>query len=197
MLRIVTKGPDIASIQTDDADTVQIKVENNKLMQIYPNRIVRWRYMITPLEIQNKEFKRGIRGYREDEVDEFLDKIIIDYEKLYKENMELKDKLEGVHHQLEQYKELEETLKKTLVVAQDAAEDVRLNSQKESELIIQEAEAKAKEIIDKANSDVENIRGEFENIKNQMQIFKTRFKALLQSQLDSIAEACDDLESEN
>lgn len=38
--------------------------------------------MITPLEIQNKEFRRGIRGYKEDEVDEFLDKIILDYEKL-------------------------------------------------------------------------------------------------------------------
>ncbi len=153
--------------------------------------------MITPLEIQNKEFRRSIRGYREDEVDEFLDKIIIDYEKLYKENMELKDKLEGAHHQLDQYKEIEETLKKTLVVAQNAAEDVRLNAQKESELIIQEAEAKAKEIIAKANSDVENIRGEFEGIKNQMQIFKTRFKTLLQSQLDSITEACNDFKKEN
>ena len=150
--------------------------------------------MITPLEIQNKEFKRSIRGYKEDEVDEFLDKIIIDYEKLYKENIELKDKLEGAYHQLNQYKEIEETLKKTLVVAQNAAEDVRLNAQKESGLIIQEAETKAREIIAKANKDVENIRSEFEGIKNQMQIFKTRFKTLLQSQLVSITEACNDLE---
>jgi cell division initiation protein len=73
--------------------------------------------MITPLEIQNKEFRRGIRGYKEDEVDEFLDKIILDYEKLYKENLELKDNLEGMHHQLEQYREIEETLKKTLIMA--------------------------------------------------------------------------------
>lgn len=153
--------------------------------------------MITPLEIQNKEFRRGIRGYKEDEVDEFLDKIIIDYEKLYKENLELKDRLEGMNHQLEQYKEMEESLKKTLIIAQNTAEDVRANAHKESELIIQEADAKAKEIAIKANSEVENIRNEFEDIKNRMQIFKTRFKALLQSQLDSIDETYDDLGKEN
>lgn len=153
--------------------------------------------MITPLEIQNKDFKRSIRGYKEYEVDEFLDKIIIDYEKLYKENLELKDRLEGMNHQLEQYKEMEESLKKTLIIAQNTAEDVRANAHKESELIIQEADAKAKEIAIKANSEVENIRNEFEDIKNRMQIFKTRFKALLQSQLDSIDETYDDLGKEN
>ncbi len=154
-------------------------------------------YMITPLEIQNKEFRRGIRGYKEDEVDEFLDKIILDYEKLYKENLELKDNLDGMHHRLEQYKEIEETLKKTLIIAQNAAEDVKANAHKESELIIQDADTRSKEIVVKANSEAENIRKEFENIKSQMQIFKTRFKALLQSQLDSIDKMCDDLEGKN
>lgn len=153
--------------------------------------------MITPLEIQNKEFKKGIRGYKEDEVDEFLDKVIIDYEKLYKENLELKDRLEGMHHQLEQYKEIEETLKNTLIMAQNAAEDVRSNAHKESEIIVQEANIKAKEIIIKANNETESIRSEFENIKSQMQIFKTKFKALLQSQLDSIDGMYDDPEEEN
>ncbi len=153
--------------------------------------------MITPLEIQNKEFRRGIRGYKEDEVDEFLDKIIIDYEKLYKENLELKDRLEGMNHQLEQYKEMEESLKKTLIIAQNTAEDVRTNAHKESELIIQEADAKAKEVVIKANKEVENIRGEFEDIKNRTQIFKTRLKALLQSQLDSVDKMYDDFEKEN
>lgn len=153
--------------------------------------------MITPLEIQNKEFKRAIRGYKEDEVDEFLDQIIVDYEKLYKENIELKDKLEVAQHQLEQYKGIEETLKKTLVVAQSTAEDVKSNAHKEYELIIQEAETRAKEIINKAQSEVENIKSEFETTRSQMQIFKTRFKTLLQSQLDAIDQSCDDLESGN
>ncbi len=153
--------------------------------------------MITPLEIQNKEFKRGIRGYKEDEVDEFLDQIMIDYEKLYKENIELKDKLEAANHQMDQYKGIEETLKNTLIVAQNAAEDVRANAHKKSELIIQEAESKAGDIIAKAHREVEDIRNEFESTKKQMQIFKTRFRTLLQSQLDSLIESSDELVEEN
>jgi len=70
--------------------------------------------MITPLEIQNKEFKKAMRGYKEDEVDVFLDQVMIDYEKLYKENMELKEKLELAHHQMDKYKDIEETLKNLL-----------------------------------------------------------------------------------
>lgn len=153
--------------------------------------------MITPLEIQNKEFKRGIRGYKEDEVDEFLDQIMIDYEKLYKENIELKDKIEAVNHQMDQYKGIEETLKNTLIVAQNAAEDVRANAHKKSELIMQDAESKARDIIAKAHREIEDIRSEFELTKKQMQIFKTRFRTLLQSQLDSLIESCDDLVEED
>src|SRR5690554_51901 len=100
--------------------------------------------MLTPLDIQNKEFKKGIRGYKEDEVDEFLDEIMINYEKLFKENAELKDKIENAQQQVEQYKNIENTLKNTLVVAQNTAEEVKSSAQKKSQLIIEEAEIKAK-----------------------------------------------------
>lgn len=153
--------------------------------------------MITPLEIQNKEFKKGMRGYKEDEVDEFLDQIMIDYEKLYKENIELKEKLELVNHKMDQYKDIEETLKNTLIVAQNAAEDVRASAHKKSELILQDTELKARDIIAKAHKEVEDIRFEFESTKKQMQIYKTKFKTLLQSQLDSLEESCNEIIEEN
>jgi len=59
--------------------------------------------MITPLDIQNKEFRRSIRGYNEAEVDEFLDEVMKDFEKLYKENMELKDKILVLNEQIDRY----------------------------------------------------------------------------------------------
>ncbi|MBM7614533.1 DivIVA domain-containing protein [Alkaliphilus hydrothermalis] len=152
--------------------------------------------MITPLDIQNKEFKKGMRGYKEDEVDEFLDVVMVDYEKLYKENMELKDKVERVNQQIEQYKNIEETLKNTLVVAQNAAEDVKANAIKQAELILQESEGRGKEIIEKANKEVEKIRAEYEDVKKHMQIFKTRYKTLLQSQIDAVLDACDEISGE-
>ena len=149
--------------------------------------------MITPLDIQNKEFKRGMRGYKEDEVDEFLDQVMVDYEKLYKENAELKDKIERTSQQIEQYKNIEDTLKNTLIVAQNAAEDLRANALKKSELIIQEAEVRAKEIVLKAHNDVDKVKEEYDNVKKHMQIFRTRFKTLLQSQLEAVLGSCDEL----
>ncbi len=149
--------------------------------------------MITPLEIQNKEFRRSIRGYKESEVDEFLDLIIIDYEKLYKENIEFKDKIMMLNEQLSKYRSLEKTLNETLIVAQSAAQEVNANAQKKAELIIQKAEMDAKKIIEDANQQVMQIKQEYENIKKQMYIFKTRFKTLLESQLEAVENIFDEI----
>lgn len=150
--------------------------------------------MLTPLDIQNKEFKKGIRGYKEDEVDEFLDEVMINYEKLFKENAELKDKIENAQQQVEQYKNLEHTLKNTLVVAQSTAEEVKSSALKKSQLIIEEAELRAKEIIDLANKDVAQVRNEYEEVKRHMELFKIRYKTLLQSQLESLLESKEELQ---
>lgn len=150
--------------------------------------------MLTPLDIQNKEFKKAFRGYSEDEVDEFLDQIMIDYEKLYKENAELKEKIEKTQDQMDKYKNIEETLKNTLIVAQSSAEEVRSNATKKSELIIEEAEQRAKEILQNSRLEVEKVKQEYEDVKKQMQIFKTRYKTLLQSQLDAVLGEAENIE---
>ena len=100
--------------------------------------------MITPLDIQNKEFKKSIRGYNETEVDEFLDEILKDFEKIYKENMELKDKILLLNEQLEKYNSLERTLKETLIVAQSTADEVIGAAKKKANSIIESANIEAK-----------------------------------------------------
>lgn len=150
--------------------------------------------MLTPLDIQNKEFKKGVRGYKEVEVDAFLDEIIIDYEKIYKENIELKDKIAMLSDQLKQYNKIEETLQNTLVMAQSTAEEVKINANKKAELIIEEAEDKSRNIIEEARNEALKIRKEYEALKKDMLVFKTRFKTLLQSQLDALNEHYKDLE---
>src|SRR5690606_5391223 len=95
---------------------------------------------LSPLDINNKEFTRGIRGYAEDEVNEFLDQINKDYEIVIREKKELEEKVSTLTEQMSHYSTLEETLQKSIVVAQEAAEEVRRTSQKESKLIIKEAE---------------------------------------------------------
>lgn len=142
---------------------------------------------LTPMEIHNKEFSRAFRGYNEEEVDEFLDKIVVDYEKLYKENLDLKDRVAMLGDQVRHYKAIEGTLKETLITAQKAADDVTENARKKGELIIQEAENQAKEIIANAHKEVMNIYKELEERKKQLQIFKTQFRSFLETQLELIS----------
>ncbi len=142
--------------------------------------------MITPLDIQNKEFTKAIRGYKEVEVDEFLDTVIASYEKSYNESIEFKEKIRMMEEQLEKYNSIEKTLKDTLVVAQSTAEEVVMNANQKAEIIIREAQDNAKKIICDANNEVLNIRREYEEAKKEFHIFKTRFKTLLESQLDIV-----------
>ncbi|PHS35480.1 MAG: septum formation initiator [Alkaliphilus sp.] len=142
--------------------------------------------MITPLEIQNIEFKKSFRGYREDDVDEFLDKVMVDFERLHNENSELKEKLEEMNNNIGKYKNIEETLKKTLIVAQNAADELRSNSMKESEIIIQEAKQKIRDMNADANREINKSQIEYEEVRKEMQIFKTRFKTLLEAQLELV-----------
>ena len=100
--------------------------------------------MLTPLDIQNKEFRRRLRGYCENEVDEFLDQILEDYEMLYRQNASLKDEVSRLKEETDRYQNLEETLRNTLVLAQKAADETRANAQKEADLIRAEAQAKAR-----------------------------------------------------
>lgn len=148
--------------------------------------------MLTPLEIHNKEFKRSFRGYNEEEVDEFLDQVIKDYEHLYRETADLKESVERLSGKLEHYQHMENTLHSTLVIAQETAEEVKLNAKKESELLMKEAEIRAQKILDETTSKVRKMTSEYEEIQKQIQIYRTRMKTLLQAQLDMLSTAEDD-----
>ncbi|KQL54703.1 septum formation initiator [Heyndrickxia shackletonii] len=139
---------------------------------------------LTPLDIHNKEFSRGFRGYDEDEVNEFLDQIIKDYELLIREKKELDEKLSSSNERLGHFTNIEETLHKSIIVAQEAAEEVKGNAQKEAKLIIREAEKNADRIVNEALSKARKIAMEIEELKKQSKVFRTRFKMLIEAQLD-------------
>lgn len=151
--------------------------------------------MLTPLEIQNKEFKRSFRGYSEDDIDGFLDQVVKDYEQLYRENVELKETIERLGSKLENYQHMENTLHSTLVIAQETAEEVKLNAKKSSELVMKEAEIQAQRMVDEATNKVRRMTGEYEEINKQLQIYRTRMKTLLQAQLEMISQAAEDEDS--
>ena len=139
---------------------------------------------LSPLDIHNKEFGRGFRGYDEDEVNEFLDQIIKDYELVLRDKKDLEAKVDELEQRLEHFSSIEETLNKSIVIAQEAGEDVKRNSQKEAKLIMKEAEKNADRIVNEALSKARKIAIEIEDLKKQSKVFRMRFKMLVEAQLD-------------
>lgn len=147
---------------------------------------------ITPMDINNKEFKRIIRGYNPEDVDEFLDKVVEDYESLFKENAALKEKIAAMNERIEYYTKIESTIQNTLVLAQNAAEQAKNSAKKEAEFVIRNANDTAQKILDKAHNDVMQVTQEYDKMKQEFIKFRAKFRNFMQIQLETF----DDLEKD-
>ena len=145
--------------------------------------------MLTPLDIQNKEFKRVFSGYSMQEVDEFLNLVIDGYEKLYKENMDCKDRITKLEENVNQYKNIENTLQSTLLVAQSAGEQVQKNAEEKAANIIADANNKAKEIVANSFEEVKKLEYRYEELKRGIDVYTAKMTALLESQLGLLKQA--------
>ena len=123
---------------------------------------------LTPLDIHNKEFSRRFRGYDEDEVNEFLDQVIKDYEALIRDNKEMQTQLTTLQEKLGHFTNIEETLSKAIIVAQDAADELKTNAKKEAQLIIRESEKNADRIINESLAKSRKIAIEMEELKKHL-----------------------------
>ncbi len=141
---------------------------------------------LTPLDIHNKEFARGFRGYDEDEVNEFLDQVIKDYELVIREKKELEERAIELKERLGHFSNIEDTLNKSILIAQETAEDVKRNATKEAKLIVKEAEKNADRIINESLTKARKITFEIDDLKKQSKVFRNRFKMLIQAQLELI-----------
>lgn len=112
--------------------------------------------MITPIELLGKELKRGF-GYKAIEVDEFLEEVARDYEKVYKENNELKERVSALTENLDHYRVIEESLKKALVLAEETSKETIANADKAAKAMEEQAEMEAREIVDKARREAEDF----------------------------------------
>ena len=151
--------------------------------------------MITPLDIENKKFsKQMVNGYNVDEVDEFLDELTTDYERLYKENKELKDNTEELHNDVGQYKNIESTLQNTLIIAQRTADEIQAVAKQQAEQIIKDAEYQAKTKLDEINTQLMIKEKELDELKKQFSVYKAKMESLLISQLELIKDMAEDEE---
>ena len=145
--------------------------------------------MLTPLDIENKKFsKQMMNGYNVEEVDDFLDEIGIDFAKKQKEITELQGELGELKKSVEHYKNIEETLQNTLLMAQSTAEEVKNVAKQKADQIINDAKASTQKESDLLQAEIVSRKKELENIKKQFDIYKAKMESLLISQLELIKE---------
>ncbi|WP_084676082.1 DivIVA domain-containing protein [Carnobacterium funditum] len=142
--------------------------------------------VLTPLDIHNKEFPVKMRGYDQDEVNDYLDQIIKDYEMVLKENRELEKNLKFSEEKVTHYNNLQDALNKSIIVAQDAADRLKENAVKEAELIGLEAGKNADRLLDEAVAKAKKITTETDELRKQSRIFKQRLQLMMESQLEMV-----------
>jgi cell division initiation protein len=129
--------------------------------------------MITANEIRNQQFRKGVRGYSEDEVRNFLALIAQDYEVLYSENAKIRETMQRLEQDLSRYHRMEETMNSSLILAQQTADDLKIAARKEAQLMLEEAKHRISDIL-----------MVYQEIIKRMNLFNTELKAQVGGQLE-------------
>lgn len=162
--------------------------------------------MLTPMDIHNQDFKRSFRGYNEDEVDEFLDQVVNDYEALFRENDRLKAQVAQLERDAEKFKEREKSINDTLLLAQKTAEEVTANARqsasdmkenaaKECENMKAEARIEIARELEDSSAKVRAITGDYDRLVREKNEFLRRIKVTMESELAVINETIGSLPS--
>jgi len=142
--------------------------------------------MITPLEVQNKDFTKALNGYNKHEVDEFMAEVSRKLELSLIEEENSKKRVKDLESQLEKFLSIETSLKGALVIAEDTSREVKKNASEKAKLIILDAETEAKRIIDDANNEAIEVKHRIQELNKEYIAFKMKFKALVSAQLETI-----------
>jgi len=139
--------------------------------------------MITPAEIQEKDFPKGVRGYKEEEVDKFLDLITLDFEKLIKENVRLKAEVAALELEHSKNKGSESSVIETLEAAKALMNDISVSAEKRAEILLKNAEMDAELIVREAREAAIRIDSEHKTLKKSYNSFRDRYQQLLETEL--------------
>ena len=145
--------------------------------------------MIMPVDIQNKDFSKKIKGYDCNEVDDFLDEIIKDYSNLLKENQSLKNRVGMLTKTVENYKALEDSLTKSVDMAKQTAKDIKDSANSEAQMIINNAKLDASRLAKQIDDEHIKRHNEMLRIKSETEMYKTRLKSLCQNMIKMLEDA--------
>ena len=154
----------------------------------------------SPIDIHDKQFNVKMRGYDQDEVNDFLDQIIQDFSDLIKRNESLSADLKAAQAQVDEFQGMKEALNKSLILAQDAADNVKQNAQSDADAIIARAQKNADQlandakahhdqVVGRAADDARRYQIEADDAKRNVQEFRQHMKMLLEAELEAIGGA--------
>ena len=149
---------------------------------------------ITSLEIKDKTFGVQFRGFNREEVDEFLDIVVRDYEDLVRSNHEKDQHIKNLEDRLSYFDEIKDSLSQSVLIAQDTAERVKQaandrsnniikQAEQDAQRLLDEAKYKANEILRQATDNAKKVAVETEELKNKSRVFHQRLKSTIESQL--------------
>jgi cell division initiation protein len=150
---------------------------------------------IKPIDVRRKEFKNSLRGYDQNQVDDFLDSVADEFERTYAENGRMREEISGLRERLQQFSDLEGSIRAALVHAEQAAKDlresanreaetVRESARREAELTINEAKARSHQMLADSSARVERVQESYEALRQAKQSFADDFRRLLKSYAD-------------
>ena len=142
--------------------------------------------MITPTDIENKEFRRVKKGFDPDEVDEFLDLIIVDMEKLIKENRRLQEELNKANNQVDKHMSSESSVYETLAAAKQLMNDIAASAERRAEIILKNAELEADMITREAKENISRYTSEGTRLMSKVDLLRERYRTMLLDELESI-----------
>jgi len=150
--------------------------------------------MLTPVEIQSKNFKSGGLGYDKKDVENFRAEVLHSYEELYRQNVELKDKVNVLNEGIQYYKTIEKTLQKALMLAEKTSEETKISATKEAKRIETEARTKASIIVADARNELSSLHQQTKALVRQYEKYRLEFRNLARAQMELIDSKAYDLD---
>ncbi len=142
--------------------------------------------MIMPIDIDKKEFSRDKKGYNSREVDEFLDIIVADYEKVLNDNRSMAHKIKALEKQLEEAQKDDNAMVETLETAKKLMADISASAERRAELMMRDAELEAENMLLDAKVNVRKMNDEYEILSTKVRRLKSNFRKMLQAEIERL-----------
>ena len=140
-------------------------------------------FHLTPLDVRQQEFRRRLRGYEPAEVEDFRLRVADELERVIRERSVLEERLDALTEQLRVFRERERAMNEALVAAQQLRQETRAAAEREGQVIIREAEAEAKRLVDEARATEASVRGKITEAERQFLGYVGNFRVMLERQL--------------